>query len=129
MITTVTQEQQARFETPGGNTTTPLASPALGAKEVFVVHQTQEPGGTNPMHVKSSEALVVVLAGTVDVVSATETASLGEGDAALISAHTAHQIRTTGESSARWLLITPAGVEYATPAGQRIEPIWARAEP
>ncbi len=128
MITTVTRQQQAHFESPGGNTTTPLAFPALGAKEVFVVHQTQEPGGTNPMHVKSSEALVVVLAGTVDVVSATETASLAEGDAAEIPPHTAHQLCTTGDSPAQWLVITPSDVEYATPAGQRIEPIWARAE-
>ena len=128
MITTVNRKAQTHFETPGGNTTTPLAFPALGAKEVFVVHQTQEPGGTNPMHVKSSEAFVVVLAGTVDVVSATETVSLAEGDAALISPQIAHQLRTTGDTSAQWLVITPAGVEYATPAGQRIEPIWARAE-
>ena len=126
MITSITRTQQAHFETPGGNTTTPLAFPALGAKEVFVVHQSQEPGGTNPMHVKSSEALVVVLAGTVDVVSGTETVSLAAGDAALIPPHTAHQLRTTGDVPAQWLVITSANVEYSTPTGERVEPIWAR---
>ena len=127
MITTVKGRQTARFATPGGNTTTPLASPRTGAKELLVIHQVQLPGGTNPMHTKSSEALVVVLAGTVDVVTATETRSLTEGDAALIAAHTSHRLRTTGEAPAQWLVITPASVQFATPEGEPIQPVWAQA--
>jgi quercetin dioxygenase-like cupin family protein len=129
MITTLTKEQQAHFETPGGNTTTPLASPALGAKEVLAIQQTQAPGGSNPMHVKSGEALVVVLAGTVEVVSSTQTVSVAEGDAALIAPHTAHQLRNTGDTPARWLVITAANVRYTTPTGELIEPVWARPIP
>lgn len=107
MITTVPRGQSTRFDTPGGNTTTALASPQLGAKELLVVHQTQLPGGTSPMHVKTTEALVVVLVGNVDVVSATDTSSLGEGDAALISLtrRTSCGVRVT--PPAQWLFDYP----------------------
>ena len=126
MVTTITQRESPRFDTPGGNTTTPVASARVGAKEVLVIHQEQLPAGTNPMHAKSSEAVVVVLAGTVDVVTAKETLSLAKGDAALISPHTAHRLSNTGEAPAQWLVITPANVEFTTPKGEPIEPIWAR---
>ena len=126
MVTTITHRQSPRFDTPGGNTTTPLASSRVGAKELLVIHQEQQPGGTNPMHVKSSEALVVVLGGTVDVVTAAETVSLAEGDAALVTPHTAHRLSNTGDAPARWLVITPANVEFTTPDGEPIEPVWAR---
>lgn len=92
-----------------------------------MIHQEQLPRGTNPMHAKSSEALVVLLAGTVDVVTTTETFSLTGGDAALISPHTAHRLCNTGDAPARWLVITRASVEFTTPKGEPIEPIWARA--
>ena len=127
MITTLTHEQTARFDTPGGNTTRLLASSRVGAKELFAIHQAQMPGGTNPMHSKSSEALVVVLVGTVDVITATETFSLGEGDAALIFPNTAHRLCNTGDAMAQWLVITPATVQFTTPEGEPIEPIWARS--
>ncbi len=78
------------------------------------------------MHVKSNEAVVVVLVGTVDVVTATETSSLAEGDAGLIPPHTAHQFRNADDAPAEWLVITPANVEFTTPNGEPIEPIWAR---
>ncbi len=126
MVTTITHRESPRFDTPGGNTTTPLASPRVGATDLLVIHQAQLPGGTNPMHVKSSEALVVVLVGTVDVITATETSSLAEGDAALIPAHIAHRLQNTGDTPAQWLVITPANVEFATPTGEAIEPVWAR---
>ena len=127
MVTRLTHQQSARFDTPGGNTTTLLASSRVGAKELLAVHQAQLPGGTNPMHAKSSEALIVVLVGTVNVVTATETFSLREGDTALISPHTAHRLCNTGDATAQWLVITPAAVEFTTPEGDPIEPIWARS--
>jgi quercetin dioxygenase-like cupin family protein len=127
MVITLNQEQSAHFDTPGGNTTTLLASSQVGAKQLFAIHQAQLPGGTNPMHAKSSEALVVVLGGTVDVVTGTETFSLREGDAALVSPGTTHQLRNAGTAVARWLVITPADVEFTTPEGQPIEPVWARS--
>lgn len=127
MITKLTHGQSARFDTPGGNTTTVLASSRVGANELMAIHQAQLPGGTNPMHAKSSEALVVVLVGTVDVVTATETSSLGAGEAALISPQTAHRLTNTGDAPAQWLVITPSTVEFTTPEGKRIEPIWARS--
>ena len=127
MVTTLTHEQSGRFDTPGGNTTTVLASSGVGAKELLAIHQAQLPGGTNPMHVKSTEALVVVLVGTVDVVTAGESFSLGEGDAALISPQTAHRLTNIGDAPAQWLVITPASVEFTTPEGEPIQPIWARS--
>ena len=127
MITTLTHEQGARFDTPGGNTTRVLASSRVGAKELLAIHQAQLPGGANPMHAKSSEALVVVLVGTVDVVTASETFSLAEGDSALISPNTAHRLCNTGDALAEWLVITPATVQFTTPEGEPIEPIWARS--
>ena len=127
MVTTINHRQSPRFDTPGGNTTTPLASPRVGAKEILVVRQEQQPGGTNPMHTKSSEAVVIVLAGTLEVVTTTERLSLAEGDAALISPHTAHRLCNTGDAPAQWLVITPANVEFTTADGDVIEPIWARS--
>ena len=125
MVTTIVRGGSPRFDTPGGNTTTPLASPRVGAKELLVIHQAQLPGGTNPMHAKSREALVVVLAGTVGVVTDTDTFPVAEGDAALIAPHTAHRLSTTSDVPAQWLVITPADVEFTTPEGEPIHPIWA----
>ena len=126
MVTTITRAESPRFDTPGGNTTTPLTSSRVGAKELLVLHQTQLPGGTNPLHAKNREALVVVLAGAVDVVTETETLAIAEGDAALIPPSTLHRLSTTGDAPAQWLVITPAEVEYTTPNGEPIQPIWAR---
>ncbi len=78
------------------------------------------------MHAKSSEAVVVVLVGTVEVVTATETVLLADGDAALISPHTVHRLSNSGDSLAQWVVITPASVEFTTANGEPIEPIWAR---
>ena len=90
-----------------------------------MIHQEQLPGGTNPMHSKSTEAVVVVLAGTVEVVTAAETFALGEGDAALITPHTEHRLTNTGDALARWIVVTLAGVEFTTATGESIQPIWA----
>lgn len=111
--------------TPGGNTTTALAAPSTGAAQILVVRQTQEPGGANPLHHKSTEALVVVTDGAVAVGGPGGEVGVGAGEAVLVAAGTLHQIRATSESAASWLVVTPAGVAFTAADGTPVHPVWA----
>lgn len=116
---------QRRYETPGGNTTTPLAAPATGATQLLAIRQHQAPGGHNPLHRKSTEALVIVLDGEISIGAHDDTALLAGGDTALIAAGELHQIRNTGTAPATWLVITPGDVMFSAEDGAPVEPVWA----
>lgn len=125
MIEPMTVTRQTSFDTPGGNTTTPLATPSTGARQVMVVRQEQEPGGANPSHRKSTESLVVVLAGDLEVVLPDGEARLAVGDAILVPPSTLHHVRNAGPDPARWLVVSPADVAFEREDGEPVVPIWA----
>ena len=124
MIKVVRQQDRPRYDTPGGNTTTPVATPSVGATELLVVRQEQAPGGANPMHAKSTEAVIYVLDGVVHVATETTTSLLSAGDAAVVPSGTLHQYRNAGEAPARWLVLTPGDVRFSDAGGDVVVPAW-----
>lgn len=62
----------------------------------------------------------------VRVTAGEEEAELSAGDALIVPAHTAHQVRTIGDTEAEWLLSAPAGVRFMFADGQEASPTWAR---
>jgi quercetin dioxygenase-like cupin family protein len=109
MASILRSTEQRHHHTPGGNVTTPLAAPSTGAAHLLVVRQRQAPGGANPWHRKSTEALVVVVGGEV----------------ALVGADELHRLRTIGAVDASWLVVTPGDVRFTAADGTAAEPVWA----
>lgn len=126
MTITATSGLAAPTHTPGGNATTVLASPALGARDLLVIHQEQAPGGMNPMHSKSTDAVVIALEGELEVVGTDESRRLCRGDSALIAAGTLHQLRNATDVAASWLVVTPGDVTFRSGDGEVVQPGWAR---
>lgn len=114
------------FETPGGNATSPIATPSQGASEVSVIRQRQQPGGTNPLHTHDREEVLVMLAGGLQVTLGDEPRLVDAGDAVVIPAGTPHKLENTGDQEAEWLIVAPAGVRFFSAAGEEMFPGWAR---
>ncbi|MEJ7845057.1 MAG: cupin domain-containing protein [Acidimicrobiales bacterium] len=125
MIRVQRSHDLVQFDTPVGNRTAPLASPATGAADVLAIRQHQAPGGSTPLHRKSTEALIVVLDGAIAVGTPDESTDLAPGDSAIVAAGDLHQIRTTGSTPADWIVVTPGGVRFSGEDGTPIEPAWA----
>lgn len=113
------------IETPGGNATTPLATPKTGAAEVSVIRQCQQPGGENPPHYHDREEVVVVLGGRVEVVIEGEHHNLGPGDAVILPPNALHRMRNRGDEPADWLLIATAGIRFFHADAAPAAPTWA----
>ena len=114
------------IETPGGNRTSGLATPSVGAAEVSVIHQRMAAGGQNPLHRHDREEVMVLAAGTVTVTCANEPVALAAGDTLIIPANTLHTIANMGGEPAEWLIIAPAGVRFFSEAGEEMHPAWAQ---
>lgn len=121
-----------RFETldladsPNGNASAAVATASRGATEVSVIRQRQQPGGFNPSHTHNREEVLVLLDGTLDVTWNGETQTLRAGDAIVIPANTAHQLRNAGSGVAEWLLVAPAGYRFYRESGEDATPAWSR---
>lgn len=121
-----------RFETldladsPNGNASAAVATASRGATEVSVIRQRQQPGGFNPPHTHNREEVLVLLDGTLDVTWNGETQTLRAGDAIVIPANTAHQLRNAGSGAAEWLLVAPAGYRFYRESGEDATPAWSR---
>lgn len=109
-----------------GNFAGGVATPSRGATEVSVIRQQQTPGATNPPHLHDREEVMVVLAGTVRVTMEKEDAELSVGDALVVPADTLHQVQSTGDAEAEWLLAAPAGVRFRFADGREASPAWAK---
>ena len=103
-----------------------LATPRLGATEVSVIRQRQEPGATNPFHYHNREEVMVQFAGTVTVLVGDERVEVAPGDTLIVPAQTLHQIENTGQDEAEWLLIAPKGIQFFRPNGEEVVPEWAQ---
>jgi quercetin dioxygenase-like cupin family protein len=114
------------IETPGGNASAPLATASMGACEVSVIRQRQMPGGNNPPHTHNREEVLVLLAGSLEVTLGPTAHTLRRGDTLVIPAGEAHQLRTSGEEPAEWLLVAPAGYRFYHASGEEATPAWSR---
>lgn len=123
----VVRENELTFiDTPGGNAASAVATASRGATEVSVIRQRQVPGGANPAHTHDREEVVVVLDGSVNVTIDGIANAIAAGDAAIVPAGRLHQIENSGDQSAEWLLIAPAGVRFFHADGQEATPPWAQ---
>ncbi len=114
------------IETPGANTTTGIATPSRGAREVSVIRQRQQPGGGNPPHTHDREEVMLVTEGSVEVLVGDVSVTLNPGDTLVIPAQTLHQLANVGQADAEWLLIAPAGVGFFHANGEQADPVWAQ---
>lgn len=125
----IVRDNQRRLSTtPGGNASTPLATPSTRAADVSVIRQRQEAGGYNPAHWHDREEVMVMLSGQVRVTGGDTEATLETGDTLIIPAETLHQIQNDagGSETAEWLLIAPAGVRFFHANGEEAHPDWAK---
>ncbi len=113
-------------DSPNGNASAPIATASRGASEVSIIRQRQQPGGFNPSHTHDREEVLVLLAGALDVTSAGKTHALRAGDAIVIPANTAHQLRNAADEPAEWLLVAPAGYRFYRESGEEATPAWSR---
>jgi quercetin dioxygenase-like cupin family protein len=114
------------IETPGGNHSTALATPSIGAKQISVVRQRQIPGGINPNHTHDLEEVMVMLEGAVTVTSAETTVVIAAGDTVILEAGLLHRVENTGTTDAEWLIISRAGVKFFRENGDQAVPGWAK---
>jgi quercetin dioxygenase-like cupin family protein len=121
----VREESLEVIETPGGNWGCGLATPSRGAAETSVIRQRQLPGGSNPCHSHDREEVMVMLGGNVILTYAEERQPLAAGDIAIIPPHISHQIENQSESTAEWLLVSPAHMKYFHANGDEAMPPWA----
>lgn len=111
-------------ESPGGNATTPIATPPAGAAEVSVIRQRQQPGGQNPPHSHDREEIIVMVGGWVEISIDGERHQLGPGDAVILPPDVLHQLRNRGGEPADWLLIAPSGIRFFHADTSPVIPTW-----
>lgn len=122
----VKMEELELMETPNGNAAVAVATASRGAREVSVIRQRQAPGGFNPPHTHDREEVLVLLAGTVEVTMDGVARALNAGDTVIVPAGVPHQARNTGEETAEWLLVAPAGYRFYHASGEEATPAWSR---
>jgi quercetin dioxygenase-like cupin family protein len=93
---------------------------------VSVIRQRQVPGGFNPSHTHDREEVLVLLTGRLDVSVDGMIHALEAGDAVVIRAGEAHQLRNAGDEPAEWLLVAPAGYRFYHASGEEAAPAWSR---
>jgi quercetin dioxygenase-like cupin family protein len=125
-MTVVRFEERELAASPNGNASAAVATASLGASEVSVIRQRQQPGGFNPSHTHDREEVLVLLGGALDVTANGETSTLAAGDAVVIPAGTPHQLRNAGDAAAEWLLVAPAGYRFYRESGEDATPDWSR---
>lgn len=125
-MTVISIETLEYIESPNGNAGAAVATASRGAEEISVIRQRQQPGGFNPPHAHDREEVLVLLAGRIEVTVGDDTHALDAGDAIVIPARAAHQLRTTGDEPAEWLLVAPAGYRFYHASGDEASPAWAR---
>lgn len=121
----VVRREQLEASGTEGNFAGGVATPSRGATEVSVIRQRQAPSAKNPPHRHDREEIMVVLAGRVKVTAEKEEVDLSVGDALVVPADTLHQVQTTGDAEAEWLLAAPAGVRFVFADGSIASPAWA----
>lgn len=112
------------FETPNASVT-PLATRRLGAGQVSVIRQRMADGHKNPMHTQTTEEVMVMLEGEVNVTVDGVNAVLSAGDTLIVPANTPHGIENTSGKPAEWLIVSPLGMQFFGPDGQAMTPGWA----
>lgn len=123
----IPHSQQQPIETPNLNFGTALATPSLGATEVSVVRQSQQPGGFNPFHLHDREEVMVMLEGEVRVEQEDLTGiTLQKGDSLIIPANLSHRLANQGTATASWLIISPAQVKFLKQDGTAATPPWSK---
>ncbi len=110
---------------PNGNHSGAVATASKGAAEVHVIRQTEAAGGKNPPHKHSTEEVMVMLAGAVTVTVDGAVETLAAGDTLIVPAGVVHQIANSGDKTAEWLIISPAGRSFEAPTGQSLVPDWS----
>lgn len=113
-----------KFNTPNA-VVTPLATRRTGAGQVGLIHQCMQVGQCNPQHSHTTEEVMYILSGSVNVSVKGEIKTLHPGDVLIVPANTLHGIENAGDSSAEWLIISPAGMGFHDPNGNPIRPDWA----
>jgi quercetin dioxygenase-like cupin family protein len=103
-----------------------LATPRLGATEVTVIRQRQEPGTTLTLHYHHHEEVIVLLAGTITALVGDKRVEVAPGDTLIVPGQTLHQIENTSQDDAEWLLIGPSGMQFFLPNGEEVVTEWAK---
>lgn len=115
------------FDHADGASSTPLAAPSLGAKEVSVVHQRYRPGHSNKPHYHNTEEIVIVLKGMLAVEAQGASLELNAGDSLVVPAETTHRFEAGPGNEAEWLIIAPADREFIAPDGRQVpSPPWTQ---
>lgn len=114
-----------KFNTPNA-IVTPHATGRTGAKQVSVIHQRMESGRSNPQHTQTTEEVMYMLSGNVDVVVDGKQISLSAGDSLTVPANVPHSIENSSGSPSEWLIISPAGMQFCGPDGNLMSPDWAK---
>src|SRR5258708_12086030 len=84
-----------------------LATPRLGATEVTVIRQRQEPGTTLTLHYHKHEEVIVLLAGTVTALVGDKQVQVAPGATLIVPGHTLHQTENTSPTDAECRLTRP----------------------
>ena len=122
----VREAERVKIETPGGNHSSGLATPAHGVERVSLIRQMQQPGGTNPPHYHDHEEVLYLLAGQVQATVDGKTVDLFPGDTLIVPANKPHYVRAVGATAAEWLLVAPVERRFFSATGEEMFPEWAR---
>jgi quercetin dioxygenase-like cupin family protein len=112
------------FKTPNASVI-PLATKRLGAQQVSVIRQLMESGHKNPTHTQTTEEVMIMLQGSVNVTVNGATQELFIGDTLIVPANTPHSIENASGKSAEWLIVSPLGMQFFGPDGNPVTPPWA----
>lgn len=124
-MSVIRQADLTTIESPGGNATTPVATPMSGAVEVSVIRQRQSPAGENPPHRHDREEVIIMLGGWVEIAIDGQRHQLGPGDAVILPPNALHQLRNRGDDAADWLLVAPAGIRFFHADNSPVVPAWS----
>src|SRR5260221_13554458 len=89
-----------------------LATPRLGANEVTVIRQRQEPGTTLTLHYHHHEEVIVLLAGTGAALVGGKGVGEAPGDTLVGPGQILHQRENTGQDEGEWLRTRPSGRQF-----------------
>lgn len=112
------------FETPNASIT-PLATRKSGAEQVSIIRQRMQGSQRNPMHAHTSEEVMLMLDGAVDVTVDGITRRLAAGDTLIVPAGSMHCIENGGGQPAEWLIVSPLGMQFLGADGGAMTPAWA----
>ncbi|WP_234359276.1 MULTISPECIES: cupin domain-containing protein [unclassified Plantactinospora] len=124
-VVVVTESESRTTRTPGG-TMSGLATPSQGSAELATWRVRMAPDGAGPVHAVDREQVWMPLAGSFTVTVDGQTRVIGAGQAAILPAGVARQIRA-GAEPAEALVCMPAGGTATVPDDpQPRELPWAR---